>query len=58
MTVWSAHPFDEMLDFSMYAPGEIIAIMDEKLIVRTVDGSILIEEFECETQLRPGMVLC
>ena len=57
VTVWSAHPFDEMLDFSMYAPGEIIAIMDEKLIVRTVDGSLLIEEYECDAALTPGMVL-
>jgi len=55
--VWSAHPFDEMLDFSMYAPGEIIAVMDGKLIVRTLDGSLLIEEFECESVLAPGMIL-
>ena len=39
------------------APGEIIAIMDEKLIVRTVDGSLLIEEYECDAALTPGMVL-
>lgn len=58
VTVWSAHPFDEMLDFSMHAPGEIIAVMDGKLIVRTVDGSLLIEDYECETALEPGMVLC
>lgn len=57
VTVWSAHPFDEMLDFSMYAPGEIIDIFDDKLIVRTVDGSLLIEEYECEKKLAAGMVL-
>lgn len=57
VTVWSAHPFDEMLDFSMYAPGEIIDIYDGKLIVRTVDGSILVDEFECDKELRAGMLL-
>lgn len=57
MTVWSAHPFDEMLDFSMYAPGEIIDIFDDKLIVRTVDGSLLIEEYACEKKPSAGMVL-
>ena len=57
VTVWSAHPFDEMLDFSMYAPGEIIDIFDGKLIVRTVDGSLLIDEFECGMELKPGDIL-
>lgn len=57
VTVWSAHPFDEMLDFSMYAPGEIVDIFDGQLIVRTVDGSLLIEDYTCEIKLRPGMVL-
>ncbi len=57
VTVWSAHPFDEMLDFSMYAPGEIIDVYDGSLIVRTVDGSLLIEEFVCEKELQAGMVL-
>ncbi len=57
MTVWSAHPFDEMLDFSMYAPGEIIDVIDGKLIVRTVDGSLLIEEYGYDGSPAPGMVL-
>lgn len=57
LTVWSAHPFDEMLDFSMYAPGEIIDIMDDRLIIRTVDGSLLVEEYEYDGRLCPGMIL-
>ncbi len=57
VTVWSAHPFDEMLDFSMYAPGEIIDVIDGRLIVRTVDGSLLIEEYEYEGSLCAGMIL-
>lgn len=47
LTVWEAHPFDEIMDFSDYAPGQVIDIFDGKLIVRTVDGSLLIDRFEC-----------
>ena len=54
VTVWSVHPFDEMMDFSAYAPGEIIDSIDGKLIVRTVDGSLLIEEYEAACVLLPG----
>lgn len=54
VTVWSVHPFDEIMDFSAYAPGEIIDSIDGKLIVRTVDGSLLIEEYECGRRLLPG----
>ena len=57
VTIWEAHPFDEMIDFSAYAPGEVIDIFDEKPIVRTVDGSLLIDRYECETALKPGDIL-
>ena len=43
ITVWEAHPFDEMIDFSGFAPGEIVDVFDGKPIVRTVDGSIRID---------------
>lgn len=57
VTVWEAHPFDEMIDFSAYAPGEIIDVFDEKPIVRTVDGSLLIDRYECERKLQVGDIL-
>lgn len=50
VTIWKAHPFDEMIDFSMYAPGEVIDIFDGKLIIRTVDGSLLIDEYETDNE--------
>lgn len=56
VTIWKAHPFDEMIDFSAYEPGEVIDIFDQKAIVRTVDGSLLIEEYSGETKLKKGMV--
>ena len=52
-----AQPFDEMIDFSAYAPGEVIDVFDDKPVVRTVDGSLLIDRYECETKLVPGDIL-
>lgn len=57
VTVWVAHPFDEMIDFSAYAPGEVIDIFDGKLVVRTVDGSLLIDKYECAGEIAVGDVL-
>ncbi len=55
--IWAAVPFDGILDFSKYRPGEIIEIFDENLLVRTVDGSLLIREYECNGVLKKGDVL-
>ena len=30
---------------------------DKKLIVRTLDGSLLVEDYESEVELEPGMIL-
>lgn len=55
--IWEAVPFDEMLDFSDYTPGEVIDIFDNRLVIRTVDGSLLIKKYECDKEIRPGDVL-
>ena len=55
--IWKAHPFDEMIDFSDYAPGEVIDVFDNKPVVRTVDGSLLIDEYETEMEIRTGDIL-
>lgn len=57
VTIWEAQPFDEMIDFSAYAPGEVVDVFDERPIVRTVDGSLLIVRYECEIKLQPGDIL-
>lgn len=57
VTIWEAHPFDEIIDFSAYAPGEIIDVFDDKPVVRTVDGSLLIDRYDCELKLTPGELL-
>ena len=55
--IWDAVPFDEMLDFSQYAPGEIIDIYDNNLIIRTLDGSLLIRKYDYEGNITAGDVL-
>ncbi len=55
--ILSAQPFDEMIDFSGYEPGEIIDIFDGRLVVRCVDGSLLINKYEFEGEVKPGDVL-
>lgn len=57
VTIWEAHPFDEMIDFSGYAPGEVIDVFDGKPVVRTVDGSLLIDRYECAREIAVGDVL-
>ncbi|MBE5822942.1 MAG: hypothetical protein E7308_02610 [Butyrivibrio sp.] len=57
VTVWQAHPFDEMMDLSAFAPGEIVDIFDGKLVVRTVDGSLLIDKYECQSELKKKVIL-
>ena len=57
VTIWEAIPFDEMLDFSEYAPGEVIDVFDSHPVVRTVDGSLLIRRYESEKELRAGDIL-
>lgn len=57
VTIWQAHPFDEMIDFSAYVPGEVIDVFDGRPIVRTVDGSLLIDHYECAGKLKTGDVL-
>ena len=57
VTIWQAHPFDEMIDFSAFAPGEVVDIFDGKLVVRTVDGSLLIDRFESKKDVKVGDIL-
>lgn len=57
VTIWKAQPFDEMIDFSAFAPGEVVDVFDKKPIVRTVDGSLLIEKYECSREIVTGDIL-
>ncbi|MBQ9134508.1 MAG: hypothetical protein IJX66_00275 [Lachnospiraceae bacterium] len=55
--IWEAQPFDEIMDFSNYAPGEVMDVFDGHPIVRTVDGSLLIKKYEADKVLQQGDIL-
>ncbi len=57
ITIWDAQPFDEMIDFSGYAPGEVIDIFDGRPVVRCVDGSILINRYDYDGTVHTGDVI-
>ena len=55
--VWRVQPFDGIMDFSDYKLGEVIEVMDGNPIVRTVDGSMLILEYEPVNVINVGDLL-
>lgn len=57
VVVWEAVPFDGIMDFSKYQPGEIIEVFDEKPLVRAIDGSLLIQKYESKYTLEKGIIL-
>ncbi len=57
VTIWEAIPFDEIMDFSEYRPGEVVDVFDGHPIVRTVDGSLLMKRYEADRELIPGDIL-
>ena len=57
LIIWDAVPFDNQLDFSDYKLGEIIEFIDEKFILKLVDGTLLVKNFECSRKLKKGIIL-
>lgn len=55
--IWEAKPFDEMIDFSKFTPGEVIDVFDGKPVIRTVDGSLLIHRYESVKNIKTGDIL-
>ena len=52
IVIWKAVPFDQILDFSDNSPGQVIDVFDGNLLVRTVDGSLLITDYECDVEIK------
>jgi methionyl-tRNA formyltransferase len=46
LIIWEAVPFDSFIDTSKYQVGEIITTRGKHLIIKTVDGSILVKNYE------------
>lgn len=54
--IWEAWPFEEIFNFSSFEPGEIIDNIYTMPIIKTLDGSIIVKEYEGE-ELRAHMKL-
>lgn len=54
--IWKANPFDSILDFSDYEPGEIVDIFDNNIVVRTIDGSLIMTSYESDDAIEKGDV--
>ncbi|MBQ7556428.1 MAG: hypothetical protein IJT00_00025 [Lachnospiraceae bacterium] len=59
ITVWEARPFDQIIDLSGFAPGEIAFVFENRPVIRTVDGSLIINKYESEdgSPLKAGDIL-
>jgi UDP-4-amino-4-deoxy-L-arabinose formyltransferase/UDP-glucuronic acid dehydrogenase (UDP-4-keto-hexauronic acid decarboxylating) len=57
ITIWKAYPFDGIMDFSKYCPGEVVDMFDENILVRTIDGSLIICEYEYKNKVLAGNIL-
>jgi methionyl-tRNA formyltransferase len=57
ITIWKAYPFDGIMDFSKYSPGEVIDVIDKNFFVRTIDGSLIIYEYEYKKEIIIGDIL-
>lgn len=44
--VWEAWPFDALIDFSEYQPGEVIDNIYNMPIIKTIDGCIILRQYE------------
>jgi methionyl-tRNA formyltransferase len=55
--IWKAYPFDGIIDFSEYSPGEVVDIFDKNILIRTLDGSLIINEYEYKNKIIVGDIL-
>lgn len=49
ITIWEAWPFDNLLDFSGYQAGEVIDVLYNMPVIKTIDGSIILKNYEGAT---------
>ncbi len=55
--IWNARPFDAYIDFSRCKSGEVIDVLDGHPLIKTIDGSLILYEYESPTPLAKGMLL-
>lgn len=46
ITIWEAWPFDQLIDFSAYQSGEVIDNLYNRPIIKTIDGSLIVIDYD------------
>ena len=54
VTIWDAVPFDNQLNFNYYGLGQVIRKVKNKLIIKLDGGSLLINDYECDVEIKEG----
>lgn len=57
ITIWEGYPFDKLLDFSKYKVGEVIESINNMPVIKTKDGSIIINKYESKKKIKKGDIL-
>jgi methionyl-tRNA formyltransferase len=58
LKIWEAYPFDYFIDTFHYKVGEVIEVFNRDLILKTVDGSLIIKKYEFDEEIKKGDVFC
>ena len=46
MKIWAAHPFDTRINYPNHAYGSIVETLDDYLLIRCLDGLLLVTQYE------------
>lgn len=55
--IWEAYPFDYFLDTINNKVGEVIEIFKKDMIVKTIDGSLIIKNYETDDKINAKDIL-
>lgn len=54
LTIWEAYPFDYFIDTIQYKVGEVIEVFNSDVILKTVDGSLILKNYDFEGVIKRG----
>ena len=58
LVIWRAIPFDSQIKWEDFRPGQVVEVFyDNSFVVKTIDGSLLVTEYELSCPVEKGMTL-
>ncbi|WP_010283319.1 methionyl-tRNA formyltransferase [Bacillus timonensis] len=54
VTIWEAYPFDQVIDTFEFNVGEVIEVFGKDVLLKTIDGSLLVKKYSFERKIRKG----